>query len=101
MTRTRKLGEWQEGTDPRAVTEEDDERAGTAEYGVIVPPAVLAVMLTCPTCDMQLQIAAKLQTRVTRDSDGTGALALRVKSAKTQHVCGQQALGLIEGDRER
>lgn len=85
---------------PRAV-DDDEGHEGTSEYGVIVPPVVLAVMLTCPSCSMQIQVAARLQTRLTRDSDGKGALALRTRVAKTQHVCGQQAIGLLEGDRER
>lgn len=95
MARARKLSDWQAGDDG------DDDRMGTAEIETIVPPVVVSVLLTCPNCDAQETIAAKLQTRVTKDSDGTGALALRVRSPKASHVCGQVALGLVEGSRER
>lgn len=88
---------------PRAVPppDQDDDHEGTSEHGLIQTPVVLAMLLECPSCQMQLQVAAKMQTRLTRNQDGTGSLALRLRSAKTQHVCGQQAPGLIEGDRER
>jgi hypothetical protein len=46
-------------------------------------------------------VEARLQARVTKDSDGSGALALRVRSAKSAHLCNQPTLGLAEGPRER
>jgi hypothetical protein len=97
----RSLQAFQGGAKADPPDQDEDEREGAAEYGVIPTPVVLSVLLECPSCQMQLQVAAKLQTRVTRDQDGSGALALRVRSAKTMHLCGQQALGLVEGPRER
>lgn len=100
MVQRKSLQAFQGGATPPD-PDDEDERAGAAEYGQIIPPVVLSVLLTCPNCDAQIQVAAKLQSRVTRDTDGTGALALRVRSAKAGHLCGQQALGLVEGPRER
>lgn len=92
MAQRKSLGEWQAG---------DEDHEGTADVEPIVPPIVVSVLLTCPNCSVQTTIAAKLQTRVTKDSDGTGALALRCRSPKAAHVCGQASLGLVEGARER
>jgi hypothetical protein len=99
MVQRKSLEAFQGGASKAA--DQDEEREGAAEYGVIVPPVVLAVLLTCPTCDAQIQVAAKLQSRVTRDTDGKGALALRVRSPKALHLCDQPTLGLVEGARER
>jgi len=64
-------------------------------------PTVVSVELPCPSCDDVVFVEARLQARVTRDSDGSGALALRVRSAKASHICDQPTLGLAEGPRER
>jgi hypothetical protein len=64
-------------------------------------PTTITVELVCPKCDDPTWIEARLQTRLTRDSDGTGALALRVRSPKAAHVCDSPTLGLVEGSRER
>lgn len=67
----------------------------------LVAPCTVTVELPCPSCDDVVFTEARLQARVTRDSDGSGALALRVRSAKSAHVCNQPSLGLVEGPRER
>lgn len=67
----------------------------------IETPAELTFVLVCPDCDVVLSVAAKFQTRLVRDQDGDGTLALRTKAAKARHVCGQPSLGLAEGERER
>ena len=64
-------------------------------------PIRVLVSLECPSCGDIETIDARLQARATRDTDGNGALALRVRSPKVAHVCGQAKLGLIEGPRER
>lgn len=69
---------------------------------VIVAPTSVTVELPCPSCDDVVFTEARLSARVTKDSDGTGALALRVRSAKASHVCDQPTLpGLVEGPRVR
>jgi hypothetical protein len=67
----------------------------------LAEPKTVSVELVCPQCDEPTWIEARMQTRVTRDTDGNGALALRVRSAKAAHVCDQPNLGLAEGARER
>ena len=67
----------------------------------IAAPCTITVELPCPNCDDVVFTEARLQARVTRDSDGSGALALRVRSAKASHLCNQPTLGLAEGPRER
>jgi len=64
-------------------------------------PTPINVRLECPVCGMESFVVAKLQARVTKDTDGNGALALRVRSPKASHVCDQPTLGIIEGGRER
>lgn len=79
------------------------ERAGTLVPGdpELRTPIVANVLLECPNCQAQTMIAATFRTRLVRDHDGTGSLALRTKAAKVEHVCGQPTLGLLEGPRDR
>ena len=67
----------------------------------VVVPSTITVELVCPLCDEPSWVEARLQARTTRDTDGNGALALRVRSAKVAHICDQPSLGLTEGPRER
>lgn len=62
-------------------------------------PAELSVMLICPQCGLDVTIAARLFARVTKDTDGSGALAVKLKAPKAQHVCDQLSLGIVEGSR--
>jgi hypothetical protein len=64
-------------------------------------PVRLALILRCPSCNESATVEATLSARVVRDSDGTGHIALRTRAAKVGHVCGQIALGLVEGPRVR
>lgn len=65
-------------------------------------PALMDVILVCPSCLELVTVTARFQTRMIRDQDGGGnALALRTRAAKAMHTCGQMALGLAEGARER
>jgi len=68
---------------------------------IVRAPARLSVILECPTCGETSTVVASLFARVTKDSDGKGALALRTRAAKVEHVCGQLPLGLAEGPRVR
>ena len=68
---------------------------------IVRAPARLSVILECPTCGETSTVVASLFARVTKDSDGKGALALRTRAAKVEHVCGQMPLGLVEGPRAR
>lgn len=75
----------------------DDSVAST----IVTAPATVHVILSCPHCGETATIGAKLYARMTKDSDGTGALALRTRAAKVGHVCDQETLGLVEGPRSR
>lgn len=100
--RTKSLGEWQGGPRPvDAVDDPDADHVGTADLDPIQTPVVVSVVLVCPRCQAAHATAAKLQTRMTRDQDGTGHLALRVRAPKVMHLCDQPTLGLVEGARER
>ena len=68
---------------------------------LITTPAGLSVTLPCPSCGETETVRATLRSRVVKDQDGSGHLALRVRSPKAEHVCGQLALGLAEGARTR
>lgn len=80
----------------RAINPDDEP-----EHAPVGTPSVLEVELTCPECETLVRVEARLQTRLVRDQDGTGTLALRTRAAKVQHLCGQGTLGLAEGPRER
>lgn len=67
----------------------------------ITAPARVSVILECPNCGETDTVVASLFARVTKDSDGKGALALRTRAPKVEHVCGQIPLGLVEGPRSR
>lgn len=80
--------------------------AGEGRPVVLYPPLTLPVVLTCPSCGELATIEAKLSARVTKDSDGSGALALRTRAPKAAHTCDQLALPLgptpiAEGARSR
>lgn len=85
-------------TDP--IDSEDVEDEPTID--LVTTPASIPVALVCPACGQVEIVAARIQTRQIRDQEGNGnALALRTKAAKVAHTCGQMALGLVEGARER
>lgn len=87
---------------PGAGELEADEPPPAPLYAsVITAPARVSVILECPTCLETATVVASLFARVTKDSDGKGALALRTRAAKVEHVCGQIPLGLTEGPRVR
>lgn len=89
MTTTRKLGQWQAGDGPRA---EDGTPTVEAPIYLVTAPAKASVTLTCPVCGATVAIVASLFARVTRDSDGTSALALRTRAPKSAHSCDQMTL---------
>lgn len=68
---------------------------------VLEAPLKVSIRLYCPACDEPTIVEARLQARLTRDSDGAGAIALRTRAPKSAHVCGQPSLGLAEGPRDR
>jgi hypothetical protein len=68
---------------------------------VLVAPCKVGVELTCPTCGAIYTIPASLGARVTRDSDGAGAIALRVRADKIAHLCGQLSLELVSDEAPR
>lgn len=78
----------------------DEPIAGPAG-AVITAPATISVILSCPQCDEPMTVTARLFARMTRDSEGSGALALRTRAAKVEHTCDQPTLGLVEGARSR
>lgn len=61
---------------------------------VLVAPCRVGVELCCPTCGAIYVIPASMGSRVTRDSDGAGSIALRVRAEKVAHLCGQMTLDL-------
>lgn len=61
---------------------------------VIRTPGTAMVMVTCPNCDAQGRIVVQVHARVTKDSDGTSTLGVRVKAPKLPHDCAQTALPL-------
>jgi hypothetical protein len=67
----------------------------------LAAPLEVFVSLPCPSCEEELVVKASLFARVTRDSDGKGAIALRTRAPKVSHVCGEPTLGLVESDRVR
>ncbi len=91
--------------------DDDDEGEATAKgravrtppryLNIIEAPAIVSIRLICPTCDEPVMVEARLQARVTRDNDGTGAIALRTRAAKVSHLCDAETLGLAEGPRDR
>lgn len=86
---------------PGAGEVEDDEVYPVSDLGAILAPTRISVILPCPSCGATSTIVAAVFARVTKDSDGKGALALRIRAAKAEHVCGQMPLGLVEGPRSR
>lgn len=96
-----------QAADRAAVSRLDTAKPGAGELeadpGIrpIYAPARVSVILECPTCGETSTVVASLFARVTKDSDGKGALALRTRAAKVEHVCGQMPLGLVEGPRSR
>ena len=64
-------------------------------------PLKVSIRLYCPACDEAVIVEARLQARLTRDSDGAGAIALRTRAPKAAHICGAPTLGLAEGARDR
>lgn len=95
--RTRTLQEFQHPI----VEDPDQDHEPTSDVDPLQTPVVASVILQCPKCGQAASVAAKLQTRLVQDQDGTGHLALRVRSPKAGHLCGQTTLGLVEGPRER
>lgn len=85
-------------TDP--TPDDQDDQAATVRT-LVTTPAEISAMLVCPSCGMDVRVNAKLFARVTKDSDGAGALALKLKAPKAQHVCDQLTMGLDEGARIR
>lgn len=80
--------------------------AGEGRPVVLYPPMTVPIVLTCPSCGDLATVEAKLSARVTKDSDGSGAIALRTRAPKAAHICGQLALDLgptpiAEGPRSR
>lgn len=60
----------------------------------LVAPCRVGVELCCPTCGAIYVIPASLGARVTRDSDGAGSIAVRIRAEKVAHLCGQMRLEL-------
>jgi hypothetical protein len=89
MTTTRALRDWQDGDGPRA---EDGTPTVEAPVHILQAPLRASVTLTCPVCGMSTAVVASLFARVTRDSDGTSALALRTRAPKSAHSCDQMTL---------
>lgn len=91
---------------PGATSEALRVSAGEGKPVYLFPPLTVPIVLTCPSCGDTATVEAKLSARITKDSDGTGALALRTRAPKAAHVCGQLALPLgptsiSEGARSR
>jgi hypothetical protein len=106
MAQTKTVAEFQEsGRSPADPPDPDEDLEGPLlpheTYSILATPAKAAIRLECPLCEQAETVTATLRTRLVRDQDGTGSLALRVRSAKAEHVCGQLGLGLAEGPRER
>jgi hypothetical protein len=78
---------------------DEDEPTPAVVRTLVETPAELSALLICPSCGMDARVTAKLFSRVTRDSDGSGSLALKMKSPKAQHICDQLSMGLDEGAR--
>jgi hypothetical protein len=81
--------------------DEDDQTYELSNLGPIQAPTRVSVVLPCPSCGQTNTVVAAVFARVTKDSDGKGAIALRIRAPKVEHVCGQMPLGLVEGPLAR
>lgn len=64
------------------------------EITTIVAPAVIAVRVACPGCGELYVIPVHLGSRLVRDHDGAGTVAVRARASKVEHLCGQMPLEL-------
>lgn len=81
--------------------EDLDDADYPVSEGAVMAPTRISVILPCPSCGQTNTVVAAVFARVTKDSDGKGAIALRIRAPKVEHVCGQMPLGLVEGPRSR
>lgn len=80
------------------VTPEGVVLVATTSAARLSAPTIAEVTLRCPICGSEGSVLARIGTRVTVDDDGTGSLALRVKSTKAAHLCGTSQLELPLGE---
>lgn len=64
----------------------------------IETPAVLEVILECPTCGATESVGAKLATRLVVTRGEASRLSLRVRSDRLEHRCEQITLSSLARD---